>query len=62
MISKPQGDLKHTGHVGSDGQFFGDITFLSAKVSLSRSICIRQQRHFRFHIDAKGRMIDDCDK
>lgn len=31
MISSPQGDLKHTGHVGLDGAFFGDISFLSGK-------------------------------
>lgn len=30
MISKPQDDLKHTGHVGLDGAYFGDIAFLSA--------------------------------
>nr|XP_050862203.1 uncharacterized protein LOC127069345 isoform X5 [Vespula vulgaris] len=28
MISSPQGDLKHTGHVGLDGAYFGDISFL----------------------------------
>ncbi|XP_054719858.1 activated Cdc42 kinase-like [Uloborus diversus] len=28
MISRPQGDFKHTGHVGLDGAFFGDISFL----------------------------------
>lgn len=33
MISAPQGDLKHTGHVGLDGAYFGDLSFLSgAKV------------------------------
>ncbi len=32
MISVPQADFKHTGHVGADGQFFGDITFLGSKV------------------------------
>ncbi|GAB6019108.1 hypothetical protein CHUAL_000729 [Chamberlinius hualienensis] len=31
MISGPQGDLKHTGHVGVDGAFFGDVSFLSDK-------------------------------
>lgn len=31
MISGPQGDLKHTGHVGLDGAFFGDISFLGDK-------------------------------
>lgn len=31
MISKPQGDFKHTGHVGADGIFFGDVSFLEGK-------------------------------
>ncbi|KAH9426503.1 hypothetical protein DERP_013685 [Dermatophagoides pteronyssinus] len=31
MISRPQGDLKHTGHVGADGIFFGDVSFLDGK-------------------------------
>ena len=31
MISRPQADLKHTGHVGADGAFFGDIGFLGDK-------------------------------
>lgn len=33
MISSPQGDLKHTGHVGLDGAYFGDVAFLGDKVS-----------------------------
>ncbi|XP_046478288.1 uncharacterized protein Ack-like isoform X2 [Neodiprion pinetum] len=31
MISSPQGDLKHTGHVGLDGAYFGDVSFLGGK-------------------------------
>ncbi|XP_043288858.1 activated Cdc42 kinase-like isoform X5 [Venturia canescens] len=31
MISSPQGDFKHTGHVGLDGAYFGDISFLGGK-------------------------------
>ncbi|XP_015592251.1 uncharacterized protein LOC107266364 isoform X2 [Cephus cinctus] len=31
MISSPQGDVKHTGHVGLDGAYFGDISFLGGK-------------------------------
>ncbi|XP_023224493.1 tyrosine-protein kinase PR2-like [Centruroides sculpturatus] len=31
MISRPQGDLRHTGHVGLDGAFFGDVSFLGDK-------------------------------
>ncbi|XP_065218469.1 activated Cdc42 kinase-like isoform X1 [Planococcus citri] len=30
MISRPQGELKHTGHVGLDGAYFGDISFLGS--------------------------------
>lgn len=29
MISGPQNDLKHTGHVGIDGAYFGDVSFLA---------------------------------
>jgi hypothetical protein len=41
MISAPQADFKHTGHVGPDGQFFGDITFLGSKViyQTKKNIC-----------------------
>ncbi|OQV14770.1 Tyrosine-protein kinase PR2 [Hypsibius exemplaris] len=28
MISRPQADFRHTGHVGMDGAYFGDISFL----------------------------------
>lgn len=30
MISSPQNDLKHTGHVGIDGNFFGNVSFLNS--------------------------------
>jgi activated CDC42 kinase 1 len=32
MISAPQGDCKHMGHVGMDGAYFGDLSFLGGKV------------------------------
>lgn len=36
MISAPQGDVKHTGHVGLDGAYFGDLSFLGgSKVDYS---------------------------
>ena len=28
MISTPQDDLRHTGHIGYDGITFGDISFI----------------------------------
>lgn len=30
MISSPQNDFKHTGHVGIDGAYFGNVAFLSS--------------------------------
>lgn len=44
MISSPQGDVKHTGHVGLDGAYFGDLSFLDTAgcVSIkfiSQSLC-----------------------
>lgn len=39
MISGPQNDLKHTGHVGLDGAYFGDVAFLSSS-SISQSVSI----------------------
>lgn len=38
MISGPQNDLKHTGHVGLDGAYFGDVAFLSS--NNTQSVCI----------------------
>lgn len=31
MISAPQGDFKHTTHVGLDGAYFGDLSILGSK-------------------------------
>ena len=36
MISGPQNDLKHTGHVGIDGAYFGNIAFLSNPQTYSK--------------------------
>lgn len=33
MISNPQNDFKHTGHVGLDGAYFGDVAFYSSNGS-----------------------------
>ncbi|XP_064083592.1 activated Cdc42 kinase-like isoform X2 [Macrobrachium nipponense] len=38
MISGPQGDFKHTGHVGLDGAYFGDVSFLGDKVQDGRFV------------------------
>jgi len=38
MISAPQGDCKHMGHVGMDGAYFGDISFLGGKVTKKKTL------------------------
>ncbi|XP_058836033.1 activated Cdc42 kinase-like isoform X1 [Topomyia yanbarensis] len=38
MISRPQNDLKHTGHVGIDGAYFGDVGFMTSPQNLPRQI------------------------
>lgn len=55
MISGPQNDLKHTGHVGLDGAYFGDVAFLSSS-STSQSVSlflIGFTQQFRFLMAAK---------
>ena len=38
MISGPRGELQHTGHIGLDGAFFGDVGFIgSAKAVAAAS-------------------------
>lgn len=37
MISGPQNDLKHTGHVGLDGAYFGDVAFLTSSTQNVRA-------------------------
>lgn len=44
MISSPQGDLKHTGHVGLDGAYFGDVAFLGDKVTSYQFVCLKRQQ------------------
>lgn len=46
MISGPQGDFKHTGHVGLDGAYFGDLSFLGGKTpNLPRQIVTPYKPH-----------------
>lgn len=46
MISGPQNDLKHTGHVGLDGAYFGDVAFLSSS-SNAQSVILETAFHQR---------------
>lgn len=46
MISGPQGDVKHTGHVGLDGAYFGDLSFLGMRTpSLPRQVVAPYKPH-----------------
>lgn len=38
MISMPHNDLKHTGHVGLDGAFFGDVANFLSSSNSSQSV------------------------
>ena len=46
MISAPTGNMQHTGHVGADGCFFGDVTFISGtngRLTVGESPTVRTQ-------------------
>lgn len=45
MISAPQGDVKHTVHVGLDGAYFGDISFLGGKGSPPKQVVAPYKPH-----------------
>jgi len=45
MISAPQTDLRHTGHVGYDGAVFGDIAFIGNNYErLPVKVCTPRER------------------
>lgn len=46
MISGPQSDLKHTGHIGVDGAYFGDVAFLSTNSTHSSNVSVISSKHF----------------
>lgn len=46
MISAPQGDFKHTGHVGLDGAYFGDLSFLGGAKGNVRLILRKSMQDF----------------
>lgn len=51
MISAPQGDFKHTGHVGPDGAYFGDLSFLGGSkgnVSITHTFFLEIIQRFGF--------------
>jgi activated CDC42 kinase 1 len=54
MISAPQGDLKHTGHVGLDGAYFGDLSFLGGSKGNYGSVPTQVVAPYRPHKDLEA--------
>ncbi|XP_060843490.1 activated Cdc42 kinase-like isoform X3 [Rhopalosiphum padi] len=52
MISCPQGDVKHMGHVGLDGAYFGDIEFMSTNAP--------KYNHLPHQVVAPYKPQEDC--
>ncbi|XP_045470337.1 activated Cdc42 kinase-like isoform X2 [Harmonia axyridis] len=54
MISAPQGDFKHTGHVGLDGAYFGDLGFLGGSKGNYSSVPTQVVAPYRPHKDLEA--------
>lgn len=66
MISLPQDDFRHTGHIGYDGTTFGDVAFIKGQVepgdavrpsSKISSVCVHSSACARER-DARKRAIN----
>ncbi|XP_073344894.1 cdc42 effector protein 3 [Pagrus major] len=56
MISPPLGDVRHSAHVGPEGEgdMFGDVGFLQGKMSMLPSLTRMQNGHSRSHSVERG--------
>ncbi|XP_074536086.1 cdc42 effector protein 3-like [Halichoeres trimaculatus] len=56
MISPPLGDVRHSAHVGPEGEgdMFGDVGFLQGKMSMLPSLSRVQNGHTRSHSVERG--------
>ncbi|XP_060517637.1 activated Cdc42 kinase-like isoform X2 [Cylas formicarius] len=61
MISAPQGDFKHTGHVGLDGAYFGDLSFLGGSKGNYGSVPTQVVAPYRPHKDLEAAPLLDSD-
>ncbi|TKS80633.1 Cdc42 effector protein 2 [Collichthys lucidus] len=59
MISPPLGDVRHSAHVGPEGEgdMFGDVGFLQGKMNMLPSVSRTQNGHSRSH--SAERCLDD---
>ncbi|KAJ3654313.1 hypothetical protein Zmor_013508 [Zophobas morio] len=62
MISAPQGDLKHTGHVGLDGAYFGDLSFLGGSKGNYGSVPTQVVAPYRPHKDLEAAPLLEGDR
>uniref|UniRef100_A0AAR5P1S0 non-specific protein-tyrosine kinase n=2 Tax=Dendroctonus ponderosae TaxID=77166 RepID=A0AAR5P1S0_DENPD len=62
MISAPQNDLKHTSHVGLDGAYFGDLSFLGCSKGNYGSVPTQVVAPYRPHKDLEAAPLleGDC--
>ncbi|XP_069017556.1 cdc42 effector protein 3 [Embiotoca jacksoni] len=62
MISPPLGDVRHSAHVGPEGEgdMFGDVGFLQGKMDMLPSLSRAQNGHARSH--SVERRLDDEDR
>ncbi|KAI3353652.1 hypothetical protein L3Q82_004826 [Scortum barcoo] len=60
MISPPLGDVRHSAHVGPEGEgdMFGDVGFLQGKMNMLPSLSRAQNGHSRSH-SVERRLDDD---
>lgn len=60
MISPPLGDVRHSAHVGPEGEgdMFGDVGFLQGKMNMLPSLSRTQNGHSRSH-SVERRLDDD---
>ncbi|KAJ8956876.1 hypothetical protein NQ318_014292 [Aromia moschata] len=62
MISAPQGDFKHTGHVGLDGAYFGDLSFLGGSKGNYGSVPTQVVAPYRPHKDLEAAPLLEGDQ
>ncbi|XP_050513101.1 activated Cdc42 kinase-like isoform X2 [Diabrotica virgifera virgifera] len=54
MISAPQGDFKHTGHVGLDGAYFGDLSWMDGSKGNYGTVPTQVVAPYRPHKDLEA--------
>ncbi|CAG9859645.1 unnamed protein product [Phyllotreta striolata] len=61
MISAPQGDFKHTGHVGLDGAYFGDLSWMDGSKGNYGTLPTQVVAPYRPHKDLEAAPLLESD-